>query len=113
VSAELAGRNLKLLREFSLVIRGDKFRFRQDDTDPEKPFRLDPSARPKTIDLGEGPRASLAIYALDGDTLRLCLGNAGAPRPTGFDGPQQRKTLLLLLKREKSGPAPGGAGRTK
>lgn len=50
---------------------------------------MDPGNKPKAIDISgtEGPNASktiLAISELDGDTLRVCYGLRGAPRPTEF-----------------------------
>src|SRR4051794_23173874 len=49
-------------------------------------YTLDPSKSPGQIDLRrEGVEgASLGIYTLDGDELKLCYGEPGAARPTEF-----------------------------
>src|SRR5262249_21126485 len=52
-------------------------------------FRLDPSRQPKAVDflLTSGPhqgKTVRAIYALDGDELRVYLAPAGQARPTTF-----------------------------
>jgi uncharacterized protein (TIGR03067 family) len=69
-------------------------------------FKLDPSKAPKQItdtwdaetgirDQGEG------IYEFDGDTLKICFGGRGKPRPTSFDGGAAgAESDLLTLRRE-------------
>ena len=52
-------------------------------------FSIDPSKKPKTIDVKfrEGPEkgnTSLGIYELDGDDLKLCLSVTTKERPTEF-----------------------------
>jgi hypothetical protein len=43
----------------------------------------------------------LAIYALDGDELKLCLEAAGKPRPTKFESKPGDTTVVWVLKRAK------------
>lgn len=62
---------------------------------------LNPSARPKAVDLisdhpSAGGTPALFIYELDGDTLRLCRGDK--TRPTAFTG---KELLVITLKRKK------------
>jgi uncharacterized protein (TIGR03067 family) len=65
-------------------------------------YKLDPSKNPKTIDItigsgSEKGRTLLGIYALEGDTLTICVNERF--RPTELkDGPG---TDLIVLKREK------------
>lgn len=80
-------------------------------------FTIDPSKTPKTIDLGwseKNPkRLNLGVYELDGDTLRICFGDEGAPRPTTFESKAGSKTRIVTLKRDKNAPEfkePDGAG---
>lgn len=40
------------------------------------------------------------IYALDGDTLKLCLAEPGADRPTEFAGRADPPWLLVVLRRK-------------
>ncbi len=70
-------------------------------------FRLDPTKKPKEIDLSDNARG---IYELDGDTLKVCWDHKGKEngRPTkiGFD--TVKETVHdFVLKREKPAP-PGG-----
>jgi uncharacterized protein (TIGR03067 family) len=69
--------------------------------------RIDPTKKPKTIDLEvtfgshEG-QVYRGIYELDGDTLRVCLGQPErAERPTGFSARKGSNSALSAFKREK------------
>jgi uncharacterized protein (TIGR03067 family) len=44
---------------------------------------------------------SLAIYELDGDTLRLCRAAPGDPRPTTFKSTPGTGTAFMTYSREK------------
>jgi uncharacterized protein (TIGR03067 family) len=68
----------------------------------EKPqqFKLDPSAKPKTIDVTAADETAFGIYELDGDTLRICLGDGPkVARPTEFKA--GKRVGLMTLKRVK------------
>jgi len=70
-------------------------------TEEKMTFTVDPSGKPKTMDVkpekkpGEGVVVGAAIYELDGDTLKVCIG---LPRPTELTDKDQP---LLILKRKK------------
>jgi uncharacterized protein (TIGR03067 family) len=66
-------------------------------------YRIDPSARPRTFDVVGKDWKTLAIYDLDGDTLKLCYNLSGSEkdRPTEFKGDEKKKHLLVVLKRVK------------
>ncbi len=66
-------------------------------------YKVDPSKKPREIDIsrpeGSGMPA-LGIYAIDGDTLKLCYGGAGDARPDAFASEVGSKCFFLTLKRE-------------
>jgi uncharacterized protein (TIGR03067 family) len=73
--------------------------------------RLDASKNPKQIDITvsrvKGPTVGVikGIYVLDGDELRLCLGEMGKDRPAAF--PEKPKPgEVLVLQRAGSGATP-------
>jgi len=64
-------------------------------------FRLDPTKKPKQIDIGDNIRG---IYELNGDTLKLCLDIRGEEnsRPGKFGFDKDKPTVVYyVLKREK------------
>jgi uncharacterized protein (TIGR03067 family) len=69
-------------------------------------YTIDPTAKPKTIDvLGtEGPNAGKkipAIYELHRNTLRICYGLGGGPRPAEFKSAPGSQTFLVTYQRKK------------
>jgi uncharacterized protein (TIGR03067 family) len=82
-------------------------------------YDVDERSAPKRLDLTftEGPHAgkkSLAIYALEGDSLKLCVGFAGRDRPAEFATAPGRGHVLETLARDRaSAPGvPAVAGRS-
>jgi uncharacterized protein (TIGR03067 family) len=45
----------------------------QDGSEHEAAYTLDPSGKPKAVDITRGDQTTLYAYDLDGDTLRLCV----------------------------------------
>jgi uncharacterized protein (TIGR03067 family) len=66
----------------------------------KRTYRIDPAKKPKTIDIRpDDINPTRGIYELDGDTLRLGLGEGfGNVRPTAFT---DEKATILTLKRKK------------
>jgi uncharacterized protein (TIGR03067 family) len=67
---------------------------------------IDPTAKPKTLDItmteGEGVgQTTLGIYELGKDTRKVCIAQAGKPRPTEFSSPSGSGQILVVLKRVK------------
>ena len=108
-SATVDGRALpeakvKLLR---LTLTRDRFK---TETGPEvlfdSTYTVDAAKSPKQINMlgTEGDLAgkeSPGIYALEGDTLRMCYTMPGKPRPAAFDSPAGSGAYLLVWKRAK------------
>lgn len=99
------------LEKMRFVIRGNKLQaWKGILSQPAAEFKLDPSKTPKTIDLvgfgqkrddkGElrqNPDVVPGIYAIQGDTLRLCLPRSEkVPRPTEFKMIEGKQTLIVL-----------------
>jgi RNA polymerase sigma factor (sigma-70 family) len=69
----------------------------------EGTYSIDPSKKPKTLDLKvrDEPNGLKAIYTLEGDDLKICAHERpGAERPTEFKASDE--IVILHLKREKS-----------
>lgn len=62
-------------------------------------YKVDPGANPKTIDLLEGIPI-LGVYAVDGDSLRLCINDMLlTKRPAGFESKQGDDTYRVMICR--------------
>jgi uncharacterized protein (TIGR03067 family) len=71
-------------------------------------FKIDPTKKPKTIDIQpdavegqEKPAPLLGIYELDGDNYKICYGPPGAKRPTEFASKAGSGATLSVWKRAK------------
>jgi uncharacterized protein (TIGR03067 family) len=70
------------------------------------PYKLDPSKKPKAIDLAntgiESKETTLAIYELDGDTLKICWSEKDPEhRATKFASDEDSGQTMIVLKRAK------------
>ena len=68
--------------------------------------KLDPSAKPKAMDITgtEGPnkgKTILAIYELKDDTLRICYDLTGKGRPAEFMSKKDAPRFLVVYQRAK------------
>jgi uncharacterized protein (TIGR03067 family) len=92
------------------VIKGLKMTFTKekivtelpDGTKRESLYKLDPTKKPKAIDIGyQGREIMLQVYALEGDTLKVCgfLPGRGG-RPTEVGSKEGSGTMMITLKRE-------------
>ena len=100
VSSEFEGKSATdTYKRTSIVIDRDELYFTDGFVQSKKQkVKLDPSADPKTIDIG----GSKGIYALDKDTLKLCMSAApDVARPKEFKTKTGDKCNLFVLKREK------------
>lgn len=68
----------------------------------EGAFKIDPSAKVKTMDVSLDGMTMLAIYELDGDTLRMCIPDKqNAPRPEAFVANAKDRVAVVTFKRVK------------
>jgi uncharacterized protein (TIGR03067 family) len=93
-------------KDSKLVIKGDKFTYKEGDAEYGGTFKVDVSKKPKTIDITftAGPekgKSFKGIYELDGDTYKVCLDPKGKDRPTKFETKKGTGVVLEVLKREK------------
>ena len=91
-----------------LVVEGDKYAVTVGKSPLDKgTTKIDPAAKPKTMDIigTDGPnkgKTFLAIYELNGDTLRVCYDLTGKVRPTEFKTRKGELRFLAAYKRAKS-----------
>jgi uncharacterized protein (TIGR03067 family) len=94
-----------------IVVKGDSITVWSKDagTDEvlsELTFKLDPATKPRSLDftITNGPtkgQTAVAIYELEGDSLRVCYATGDAKRPTQFAATNDTEWVLLSYKREK------------
>ena len=96
------------LKTMKLVVEGDKYTVTVGKSPFDKgTIKIDPAAKPKTMDIigTDGPnkgKTFLAIYELNGDTLRVCYDLTGKVRPTEFKTKKGELLFLATYKRAKS-----------
>jgi uncharacterized protein (TIGR03067 family) len=89
-----------------LVISGDTFTVSHREEVVKGKFKTDATQKPATLDLevtegGDKGDSQMAIYELDGDTLRVCTAHNGIPRPDKFESTAGSGHILITLKRVK------------
>jgi uncharacterized protein (TIGR03067 family) len=106
VSADLGGQPFPdaLLKSMKLTLTDGKYSVQVGPSLDEGTFVLDATKKPATMDITgkEGPnkgKTLLAIYELDGDSLKVCYDLSGKARPTEFKAAP--KIFLVVYKRGK------------
>jgi len=73
------------------------------DAPKSGPYQIDPTKTPKEIETlsanGADAKNALGIYELDGDTLKLCVADAGGVRPDKFADGKDSGRVLVVFKR--------------
>jgi uncharacterized protein (TIGR03067 family) len=93
------------LKDFKLTFKGYKASHPGKDGKTEQvTIKLDPSKKPKTIDMmlltgADKGKTLLGIYAIEEDTLKICVAQPGRDRATEFKA--GKDIVLIALKREK------------
>jgi uncharacterized protein (TIGR03067 family) len=111
VSLEVAGNTVPKdkLENFRSTIKDDVMSHKgaEEGKTEEVTFVLDPSQKPKAIDMtlkkgGQAGQVILGIYSLDGDNLKLCMNQPGLERPKEFVSKAESRVVLIMLKRAKA-----------
>jgi uncharacterized protein (TIGR03067 family) len=124
VSADGIDAPEEALKRLKVIIRRDTIHLMVAESEQEPAtlrekekatFKLDPSRKPKAIDLTKDPKGQVAlgIYELDGDILKL-VWRQGGPRPTEiltkrrpkkFTGaPSEDDDLMIMVLRKEKAP---------
>jgi len=112
VKLQIAGNDLTpFLKDAdpTMTFKADTYAFKAGPEGEKGTFKFDAKAKPATIDLtivegrGKG-KTQLGIYELEGETLRICMGDEGSKdRPTKFGSAKDAPELVLFtLKRKKA-----------
>lgn len=99
----------KDVKEFQLHFKCDKVVFLPNTQDREHKYHIEPTAKPKAMDItpGDGAktgeRLRCAIYDLTGDRLIICMDRMGrhGNRPTEFKTEAGDEFVLITLERVK------------
>jgi uncharacterized protein (TIGR03067 family) len=95
-----------VIKKLKLVIKDKKWSvYINDKVSTAATFTIDPTKKPKTVDMtgtmgGDKGKKYLAIYDLDGDDLKLCIGDTKT-RPKVFDGKKGSGRQFEVWKRVK------------
>jgi uncharacterized protein (TIGR03067 family) len=102
VSAENNGKPADDIKGEKLILKDGKVTMTTKNKEEKGTYKIDPTKKPKTIDLTEEGKTepSPGIYALEGDTLKLCVSSKPSERPTEFSG-KPKNHMLIVLKRQK------------
>jgi uncharacterized protein (TIGR03067 family) len=95
-----------ILKTAKLVIKGDHHDVKIGDDVFKGTHKIDASKKPHTIDAidTEGVfkgKTTLGIYALEGDTFKVCFAKPGQDRPKEFSTKSGTGHILHVWKREK------------
>jgi uncharacterized protein (TIGR03067 family) len=107
-AAELGGKNIPEteLANWKLVLKGADYTFTAGKESDRGTVKRNTSAKPMAMDITgtEGPnkgKTILAIYEVDGDTLKVCYDLSGKARPVEFQTKAETPLFLVTYKRQK------------
>jgi uncharacterized protein (TIGR03067 family) len=91
-------------KKLSIVVKENVFSFKFEGQPKtlDMKLKLDPSAKPKAVDLASTVRegqVAYGIYELDKDELKVCWSRNGKARPDGFSTKKGDDRIFLTLKR--------------
>jgi uncharacterized protein (TIGR03067 family) len=94
------------LQKTTLTIKGDKYVTKVKDRTFETTIQLDPTQKPKAIDMyfpagTDPPKLAKGIYEVDGDRLKLCRHQMpGQDRPQQFGTWPNTGLFMVVWKRQ-------------
>jgi uncharacterized protein (TIGR03067 family) len=103
-SAQTAGKDVppaeieKMPLQFTF--KGDKVTIEEKGRPMEGTLKLDATKKPATMDLtpAKGDFTVLAVYELEGDTLKLCFVKESKERPKSLDTTGTKASLLVFKR---------------
>lgn len=103
-SFNLAGRPIDGVLNDTVVFADGHSVYRGKEDVERARFWIDPRPTPKHFDIllpdEEGrPALCRGIYKVEGDTLTVCHGDHGDPRPTAFTSNERNGHVLVVLQR--------------
>jgi uncharacterized protein (TIGR03067 family) len=102
VSVEKGGKKQdKSGDNFTVAFSGGKLHLKKKDETKDGTYTIDPSKKPKHIDMSVDGENVLGIYEVKDGTLRICGAGQGEPRPTEFKAPEGARVMILTFSREK------------
>jgi uncharacterized protein (TIGR03067 family) len=111
ISSEKDGKPEESRKNVKVVFTGDQFVRTSKENTLKGSVALNPAVKPMWMDTTfvEGPdkkKTFLGIYALEGDTLKICFADEGKQRPTEFATKAGGGLSLVVMNRDKPTPAP-------
>jgi uncharacterized protein (TIGR03067 family) len=106
-AAKLAGQKFpdEVRKTIKLAIKDGRYTVTVGAAVDQGTVTLNPATKPKSMDITgtDGPnkgKTFLAIYELNGDTLRICYDLSGKSRPTEFKTTAGTQLYLVTYERE-------------
>lgn len=106
VSAEMAGTKMpdEFAKSIQLKVKDGRYTVTVGKAKDEGTLKLDAVKKPKAMDIigTDGPnkgKTFLAIYEVNGDSLKICYDLSGKARPEDFKTAQGTQQFLVAYKR--------------